>query len=70
MKTWIVAFALLMVFAVGCARQAPVQETVTPEATAMDVSEFESDLSELDSLNEELDTSELDSLDQDLAALG
>ena len=68
MNKWFVALAVLLVLvAAGCAKKAPVAPAeVAPQSTESQVSGFENDIAEVDSLNEDLDTSDIDSLDQDL----
>ena len=69
MKHWLIALAVLAVLLAGCARPPAVAPPAVPTATESAVSDFGSDIAEVDSLNSDLDSSELDSLDQDLAGL-
>lgn len=66
MNKQLIALAVLLavVLVVGCARTAPAPEA--PKSTEAQVSDFEKDIAEVDSISSDLDSSELDSLDQDL----
>ncbi|MEK6849937.1 MAG: hypothetical protein AABY01_05210 [Nanoarchaeota archaeon] len=58
---------LALVIVTGCAKQ-PTQATATT-STDQEVSSFNDDFSDVDSLDNEFDMSELDSLDSDFAAM-
>ncbi|MBI4150613.1 hypothetical protein HY492_00650 [Candidatus Woesearchaeota archaeon] len=66
MKWLIVSVLIALVALAGCGQKAAPAAT---QSTESQVSGFEQDIAEVDSLNEDLDSSELDSLDQDLATV-
>jgi hypothetical protein len=64
-KLFVVTLLVALLIVAGCAKQA-VQAQPSTES---EVSSFENELADVDSLDDDLDTSELDSLDQDFAAM-
>ena len=58
---------LALVIVTGCAKQ--TMQAVPTTTTDSEVSSFDDDFSDVDSMNNEFDMSELDTLDSDFAAM-
>ncbi len=69
MKWLIVSVLIALVVLAGCGKKAVEAAPVATPSTESQVSGFEKDIADVDSLDKDLDTSELDSLDQDLATV-
>ncbi len=67
MKWLIVSVLIALVALAGCGQKAV--PAATTQSTESQVSGFEQDIADVDTLDKDLDTSELDSLDQDLATV-